>query len=182
MPAATKLKLRKEIIARRESGEQFSRIAGELEMSYATVRNVWHHYRKTGLLSPNYGACAHREIRKDKRIYERAIAYKQEYPSWGAGLIWVELVEEFAEADLPSERTLQRWFHRAGWVSKKPKDKLRDAKVQRGLQAHEVWAMDAKEQMHLLDARDASWLTIADEGSGAILEGIVFPPQTLDKG
>lgn len=180
MPLATAMKYRREIVARREAGAKFTKIAQDLDMSYATVRNVWHHYQKTGVLSPNYSACVHRDIRKDKAQYERAIELKGAHPSWGAGLIWVELAEEFEEETLASERTLQRWFHRAGLVSKKLKDSVRDVKSGRGVQVHEVWAMDAKEEIKLEDGSYASWLTLSDEGSGAMLDSQTFPPQTLE--
>lgn len=40
---------------------------------------------------------------------------------------------------------------------------------------HEVWAVDAKEQMKLHDATGACWLTLTDEASGAILSTRAFP-------
>jgi hypothetical protein len=44
---------------------------------------------------------------------------------------------------------------------------------------HQVWAVDAKEQMRLKDGSAASWLVVTDEGSGAILDAQAFPPQKL---
>lgn len=42
---------------------------------------------------------------------------------------------------------------------------------------HEVWAVDAKERMQLQDGSWASWLTITDESSGAILYCVAFAEQ-----
>jgi hypothetical protein len=151
-----------------------------LDLYYGTVRNIWYHYQRTGHLIPNYEACAQSGVRKGQAIYERAVALKRLHPSWGAGLIWVELADEFRETELPSERTLQRWFHRAGLVEKRLKDRLPDGKVERGSAVHEVWALDAKEQMRLLDGSDASWVAITDEGSGALLQARAFPPQEVE--
>ncbi len=182
MPSATPLKQREEIVAMRQKGASFAHISREMSMSYRTVYNVWQHFEQTGCLEPAYDRCAHRGIRKDPRIYAKAIEFKQAHPRWGAGLIWVELAEHFPENELPSIRTLQRWFHRGGVASQAPADKRPPIHVVRGETAHEVWAMDAKEQMTLADGTKASWLIISDEGSGAILHGDLFPHKPMDSG
>lgn len=182
MPAATSLKIRQEIVQRYQTGETFVSISHDLGVSYGTVRNIWRRYQQTGHLSPNYEACSQSGIRKNQAIYEHATALKAEHPTWGAGLIWVELADEFPEKDLPSERTLQRWFHRAELVEKKQRDQVRDRQVQRGCVVHEVWALDAKEQIQLADGSEVSWIAITDEGSGAMLEAGTFPPQEVESG
>lgn len=180
MPVATAMKERQEIVKRREKGESFAQIAREMQISYATVRNVWQFYQKFQRLEPNYAACAKTEVRKAKAIYEQAIALKAAHPSWGAGLIWVELAEIFEESRLPSERSLQRWFHRAGLAQSLNKTKVARLEFKRGVAAHEVWAMDAKESIQLADGSYVSWLLISDEGSGAVLESSAFPPQEVE--
>jgi putative transposase len=182
MPAAIGLKLRQEIIQRREAGETFAAIARRLEISYGTVRNIWWRYQQSGRLTPNYAACVRTGIRKDEAVYERMIALKRAYPTWGAGLIWVELADEFGEDELPCERTLQRWFHRAGLVERSVKKRVRDMQVQRGRAVHAVWALDAKEQVLLADGSYASWVALTDEGSGAMLEARAFPPEEVECG
>jgi hypothetical protein len=132
-------------------------------------------------LAPNYDACGHRAVRKAAAIYEQAVALKAAHPKWGAGLIRTELADTFAPAQLPSDRTLPRWFKRAG-VQKPPQDRAPRQFVKRGNAAHEVWALDAKEEVQLADGSYVSWLTVVDEGSGAILATMLFPPQTLDEG
>ena len=170
---------REEIVNRRKDGESFAGIARQMGMPYGTVRKIWQHYTKNGELAPAYAGCAQREVRKNKAIYERAIALKRAHPGWGGGLIWVELAEEFDEASLPSERTLQRWFHRGGVAVTKPRDRRRQSTVERGETVHGVWAMDAKEDMRLGDGSRASWLVISDEASGAMLHTALFPRETL---
>ena len=56
----------------------------------------------------------------------------------------------------------------------------RGLRVQRGQKVHQVWAVDAKERMRLVDGSDACWLVVTDEASGAILQAEHFPPETLD--
>jgi hypothetical protein len=119
-------------------------------------------------------------VRKEEAIYHRAVEMKREHPSWGAGLIWVELAEEFDEEALPSQRTLQRWFKRSG-VQQPPSERRPHPFAQRGKRVHEVWAMDAKERMELADGSPASWLTVTDEASGAVLGTVLFPHQTLEQ-
>jgi transposase len=181
MPAAIPVSQRRAIIESRAAGESFVSIAQRLGISYDTVRRIHKRYRATGQLAPNYEACGHREVRKAGAIYEQAIALKAAHPKWGAGLIRTELADGFAETHLPSERTLQRWFKRAG-VQKPPQDRGPRQVVKRGKAAHEVWALDAKEEVQLADGSYVSWLTVVDEGSGAILATVLFPPQTLDEG
>lgn len=175
MPAATPIQQRQEIVNRHQAGQSLAQIAREMQMSEATVRNIWRFFQQHQKLEPNYAACANSEPRKAPAVYQKAIELKRDHPRWGAGLIWVELAEEFAETALPSERTLQRWFHRAGLVKVENKTKVAHSAVKRGEQAHEVWAVDAKEAMRLGNGEAVSWLVISDEGSGAVLETRLFP-------
>lgn len=178
MPAALSIGERRQIVAMYEQGDSFSAIADELKRDYETVRKIYHRYQQSGQLEANYDKCGHQGIRSREAVYQRAIQLKQVHPKWGAGLIWVELAEEFDETDLPSERTLQRWFRGSGVQNPAPEHSPRPFSA-RGKRAHEVWAMDAKEQVKLADGSFVSWLTVTDEGSGAILGAFLFPHQTL---
>lgn len=178
MPAALALSIREEIVKRRQAGETFRRIARELKVSYAATRRMWERFEQEGNLKPHYDRCRPPEVRKAARLHERAVELKQSHPSWGAGLIRLELSEQFPTEELPSERTLQRWFRRAG-VGRTRVDTQPRVRVKRGRDPHEVWAMDAKEQIRLADGRYVSWLTITDEGSGAVLSATLFPHSLL---
>jgi hypothetical protein len=175
MPAALSIRERQVVIEMRERGHSFREIATELKRDYETVRKIYHRYVQSGQIAPR---CKQPGIRGNEAVYQRAIQLKQAHPQWGAGLIWVELAAAFDEAELPSERTLQRWFRRGGVQNPAPERKPRPFAA-RGKRAHEVWAMDAKEQVELADGSFVSWLTMTDEGSGAILDAFLFPPQTL---
>lgn len=179
MPAALSMGERRQIVAMREQGQSFQAIAAELKRDYETVRKIYHRYVQSGQLEASYDKCRQEGIRNNEGVYKRAIEMKQAHPRWGAGLIWVELREEFDESQLPSERTLQRWFRRAGVQKPAPERKPRNF-ARRGKRSHEVWAMDAKEQVELADGSFVSWLTVTDEGSGAMVGAFLFPHQTLD--
>jgi hypothetical protein len=174
MPAALAVSVREEIVRRRNAGETFQQIANELGVSYNASRRIWQQYEREGQIKPHYERCRPPSVRKGQALYEAAVALKQAHRSWGAGLIRLEMTERFAAEQLPSERTLQRWFRRAGVGSQTEVSRPRMA-VNRGRQAHQVWAMDAKEQMRLADGSYASWLTITDEASGAVLSATLFP-------
>ena len=179
MPAAIAVPIRKEIVERRIRGESFRQISREMDMGYDSVRAVWRHWEKHGKLSPNYANCSQPGPRKAPQMTEHALAMKRDHPRWGAKLILIKLAEEFPDETLPSERTLQRWFRRLGLNN--GRDIKKGGKIiERGKEAHEVWAIDAKEKIKLADESKVSWLTITDEGSGAILDATVFPPQTLE--
>lgn len=181
MPVATALSIRREIVQRHQGGEKYKTIANELRLSYGTVRNVWRQFKQQGHVNPAYERCRHTAIRKRQALYEQGIALKRAHPGWGAGLIRVELAEQFETSELPSERTLQRWFRRAGLSGTIPERRAR-TKVQRGQHPHEVWALDAKEEIKLADGSYVSWLTITDEASGAILTAALFPHSTVGHG
>lgn len=180
MPSALPRPVRREIVERREAGESFASIARRMTVSYGAVRNIYRRYVETGELAPAYDRCIHTGVRSDKAVYAAAVEMKADHPSWGAGLIRVELSDGFDEERLPSVRTLQRWFRRAGVQTPKPETAPK-ATVRRGQNVHEVWALDAKEQIPLADGSRVSWLTITDEASGAILSVTLFPHRPLDE-
>ena len=167
---------------RREAGESYASIGRDLALPYITVRKVYQHYQQTGRLEASYDQCRPKGVRSAEAIYQKALEIKSHHSGWGAGLIWVELTELFEASNVPSVQTLQRWFQRGNVNRKTDPDRVQNMAVQRGIGAHEVWALDAKEQIRLGDGSYASWLTISDEGSGAILSVRLFPPQVLGTG
>ena len=180
MPAPLPIKIRREIVERHETGETLRSISEEMKLPYDTVRKIWQHWSKHGKLEPNYTLAKVKGTRKYKAVYELAIQLKGEHPKWGATLILLKLGETLPAAELPSERTLQRWFRQAG-ISRTPKVQRGGAKtVKRGKAVHEVWAVDAKERLRLADGSWASWLVVTDEASGAILYAEAFSPEELD--
>ncbi len=180
MPAPLPNEIRRQIVDRRNAGEQLTVISASLDLSYDTVRRIWRHWRKHGKLSPNYEKARQRGTRQYGAVYDEAIEMKRAHPKWGAQLIRLELQQRNPEAALPAVRTLQTWFQQAG-VNRSSKVKSnRRQHVKRGKAVHEVWAVDAKEQMSLSDGSDVCWLTVTDEASGTILGCETFSPALLD--
>jgi hypothetical protein len=105
---------------------------------------------------------------------------RREHPKWGAGLIRVVLEQKWPQLHIPSERSLQRWFVAEGLNERKMKYLSQNRT--RAQSVHQVWQMDATEQIELGDGNRASWMTIADEKSGAIIATVIFPPGLLGEG
>src|SRR5207244_8187324 len=91
----------------------------------------------------------------------------------------VLLLREHRREAVPAERTLQRWFRRAG-LGPAPKGRRLKTAAPRATRPHEVWQMDAKERVLLHSGEHVSWLRLADECSGAVLGTRVFPPGELE--
>lgn len=176
MPQAIPRPRREAIIALRQEGATLAQIATTLEMRERTVREICRRYRLQGPASveTHYDRCGSTGRRFPTPVWEAAVALKREHPCWGGGLIRLQLGEQFPHEPLPAVRTVQRWFLAAGLV---PARSVRPVSERaRAREAHEVWQIDAKERMRLADGSGTSVLSITDEASGAMVEGIVFSP------
>lgn len=180
MPAPLPVETRRQIVERREGGETLRTISETMNLSYDTVKKICQHWRKHQKLTPNYEQARQTGTRKYQTVYGVAIDLKRSHPRWGGTLIRIQLQEQFPDLKLPSVRTLQRWFRSEGIVRSPKIQQSRGLRVQRGQKVHQVWAVDAKERMRLVDGSDACWLVVTDEASGAILQAEHFPPETLD--
>jgi hypothetical protein len=182
MPRALPLPLREQIIHLHLHGHSLIEVARILHLKERSVRQIWQRYREASAagLSPRYDRCGRPGIRFPAALYAAALAWKRAHPRWGAGFIRVLLAERFPDLALPGERTLQQWFRAAGRspvrAERPPMERDRAREV------HEVWEMDAKEQMRLADGSGTSVLTVTDEASGALLGTEVFPPVSLEAG
>lgn len=156
-------------------------IAQELNLKYRTVRQIWARFRQRGEagLQLRYGQCG-RASPFPAAVQQAALALKREHPRWGGGLIHLQLAAQFAGQPVPQERPLQRWFRQAGLAPARPQPP--PVRRERAQAVHEVWEIDAKEQLRLADGSGASVLTVTDEASGALLGGVVFPPLPLGAG
>jgi transposase len=182
MPRAVALPIREQIIALHQQGMPLTTIAQQLGRSYHTVRQCWQRFAHEGVagLSPHYAQCGSKQPRFSAAVQEAALTLKREHPRWGAGLIRVELEQQFPNTALPSNRSLQRWFVVAGLQPLRSKRPAVVSSRARGV--HEVWELDAKERMRLADRTGTSVLTVTDEASGAWLGALVFPPVSLGAG
>jgi len=179
MPAPLPIEMRRQIVERHEQGESLRSVSAELKLSYSTVKNIWAYWRGNGTLQPNYEQAKQTGTRQYSAVYDMSLQLKRDHPTWGAGLIHLQLEKIYPDQALPSVRTLQRWFRMAG-IGRSPKvQKRKSLAIRRGHTVHEVWAVDAKEKIRLSDGSKASWLTMTDEASGAILHSESFSPRDM---
>lgn len=176
MPQALSQVLRQEIWQQRGKGAEIGAIAEVLGISRRSVTRIL--ARGGRGLKPSYDRCGRngREYREGVRT--AAVALKRAHPGWGAVVIQLELAQEFGKTErLPGERTLQSWFRRAG-VAVRRERKPAETRP-RGQWVHEVWEVDAKEQVTLGDHSRASVLMMVDEASGALVAATSFPPRAI---
>jgi len=177
MPRALSMSIREEIIRLHQQGHELTVIAAELQLSYHSVRQIWRLYRRDGGdgLTPRYHACARASSPGYSAILQQACELKRLHPTWGAGLIRIQLKKEFINQNMPSVRTLQYSFRAAG-VNRPRRPRRPRQSTTPALRVHEVWQVDAVEKAKLADGREASWLAVTDEFSGASLDPELSPP------
>jgi hypothetical protein len=129
---------------------------------------------------PSYARCGQpRACHSD--LYKASVRLRLDNPGWGAGRICVSLPQECPGRDAPAPRLVRRWLAQAG-LAPKPAILRPPEDDRRATEPHQVWQMDACEQIPLGDATRASWLRGFDECSGAVLWTDVFPPRALGQG
>jgi transposase len=181
MPSPIPMPVRQAIFQRYRKGVAVATLAEELELSERTVRHLVRRFAARGqaALTPDYARCAPQTAATAKTMYNKAVEMRRQHPSWGGGLIRVLLHEDLAAC--PSERTLQRWFRRAGLLPAPPGRRPASDEY-RARRPHEVWQMDAAERMLLASGERVSWLRLVDECSGAVVQTTIFPPGLLEFG
>lgn len=180
MPHALPFSQREQIVQRHQQGETLVAIAQSLKVKYRTARQWWRRFREEGEagLKTRYDHCGPARPRTAPAVHHAALAMKREHPTWGAGLIRLELQKQFPDERLPKERAIQRWFRAAGLQPRRAQGP--PVARQRAQEPHAVWEIDAKEQMSLADGSPTSVLTVTDEASGALLGVTPFPPVSLE--
>jgi len=179
MPCALPMDVRLCIIELKNKGNSLQSIITELHLCYATVQRLWKRYKAAGTsgLTPHYNRCgpAAGVPRCAPLIYRSALWLKRCHPDWGAALIRVSVQDRYKDKAVPSERTLQRWFKARHLYRAKSRFPLLPS-PSAAHQVHDSWQIDAKEKLHLGSGQKASYLSVVDEHSGALLKAAVFPP------
>lgn len=177
MGQAKSLDERQKAISLRTAGRTYAQIAEELQMGLGTVKNLWKRYLSEGNsgLLPLYSHCGRPVEPNDEISFRLVRLIKHLHPSWGVPLILLKLSEKFPHIRLRSARQCQRrLFKHSG---KLPPPILPPPIVfDRARIAHDVWQIDAKERFSLLNGEEVCYLTISDEGTGALLGTQAFPP------
>ena len=182
MPRPIAVPIRRAMLRRWQRGQSAVRLAESFGLAPRTVRHLVRRFQRQGeaALAPSYHPPRPAKA-KTQQLMQAVLHLRQQHPTWGAGLIRVWLRQQSPQRCLPVERTMQRWFQHAG-LSPAPRGRRPSSAAQRASRPHEVWQMDAKEQVKLGSGSRVSWLRIADECSGAVLYSAVFPPGRLEPG
>ena len=175
MGRAIEMGMREQLITLKQQGESLLTISEKLGLSLNTVRKLSARLSQEGNLQVHYQNCGAKQPRSDAAVVRAARWLKRLHPLWGAPLIHLTLSKRYSKEKLAGIRTLQRWFR--CWQLVKPPQQLHLPCVGRSLAPHNIWQVDAKENLTLLNGTPACYLSITDEHSGAALAALVFPPQ-----
>lgn len=152
-------------------------VSKELGLPERTVRRLFRRFEMDGKggVQPAYDHCGKNQSRRVRDdLVEEARQIRKEHPTWGAPLILVMMKQKRKRWRLPSSRTLQRWFQKEV-LPPAPPGRRPETSDDRAQCPHEVWQMDASEEIALRTGRLISWLRIVDEFTGTVLETVVFP-------
>ena len=182
MPGPIPVKVRQAIFRRSEKGHSASEIAAHCHLPERTIRHLLQQFREQGseAAQTHYRRGPQRSARQ-RALREQVVSLRREHPTWGSELLRLLLQEDRLRRDIPSARTLRRWLQGAG-CKPAPRGRRPTAERERARYAHEVWQIDAAEEIALKGDRWASWLRIVDEYTGAVLGTWVFPPPPLEFG
>jgi hypothetical protein len=174
MPRAVAIPVRQTILRRSQAGQSASAIAEEMGLPGRTVRHLIRRLsHDPEALRPSY------RTPPPAPLLQQALDYRRAHPTWGAPLIRLHLLRDRAQLpqpaqpEVPSARTLQRWFATAGLGGASPGRKPQPRRG-RADGPHQVWQMDAADQVALGSGLKVSWLRLVDECSGAFLLTRVF--------
>lgn len=177
MGQAKSLETRHKVVSMRNHGHTYSQIAETLDLGLGTVKNLCKRYScagDSGLL-PLYHRCGRRISRNDEVSFRLVRLIRHLHPGWGVPLILLKISEKFPRIPLRSARQYQRRLLK-GSGKLPPAILPRPIPMDRARTAHEVWQIDAKERFSLAHGQEACYLTISDEGTGALLGTQSFPP------
>jgi len=181
MPRPIPVPMRQAMFRLWQKGYGTRQIAESLGLPCSAVRRLLQRFRVHGMdgIPPDYWHPSVPEAAPSDLV-ETAVSLRREHPTWGAGLIRVQLLLEAPGRPVPSERTLQRWFVRAD-LSPAPAGRPPRTHLDRAASPHETWQMYAIEHIRIRTREEVSWLRLIDECSGAVLWTAVFPPSGLGR-
>lgn len=174
MGRAIEMGKRDQLIALKNQGYSLCAISEQLQLPYATVHNLSARLHKQGNLLVGYRNCGPKKPSSESLLLRAALWLRRLHSGWGAPLIRLLLSRRYGNERTPSARTLQRWFRQRHLT--KPLQRAAQPKIGSSKAPHNIWQVDAKENLTLKDGSRACYLTITDEHSGAGLEALVFPP------
>ena len=174
MPRAVPESVRQALWQAHRQGLGTTALAHRFALPARTVRHLLRQARLTQgpLPSPAYRTAA-AGPKSSQELVGQVRRCRELHPGWGTDWIRVVLADLNPGVALPSGRTLRRWLEQAG-LSPAPAG-CRPEGPPRPDAVHEGWQLDAADQMPLATGQPVSWLRIAEECSGAVLDTAVFP-------
>jgi hypothetical protein len=175
MGRALEIGQREQLIDLKKQGNSLWAISEQLHIPYGTVCTLSARLHREGNLEVHYANCGPKQPTSDAVVFRAALWLKRHHPGWGAPYIHLLLQERYGPERTVAVRTLQTWFRKK--ELNKPRPRLAQPRIGEAKAPHNIWQVDAKENLILKDGSPACYLTITDEHSGAGLEALVFPPQ-----
>lgn len=178
MGQAKSIAVRQQIIQMKQSGQTHAQVAASLQIGVGTVQNILNRYKAGGApaLSVSYDRCGRRVGHEDEVAFRLVRFVKHLHPDWGVPLIRLKVSEKYPKLRLRSVRHYQRRLFSSSGKLPAPilpppitTDKSRIA--------HDTWQIDAKERFFVQNGEEVCYLTIVDEGTGALLGTKAFPPR-----
>jgi transposase len=174
MGKAIALPLRQRIVELKQQGHSLQAISQQLDLRLAAVRLIWSRFKQLGQpgLLTRFDQCGPQPPFLTNPVFRAARWLRHRHPQWGSPLIQTLLHKRYGQ-DVPSIRTLNRWYKQAGLTP--ARSKPNPVVIGRAKAVHNIWQVDAKEHVVLGNAQPSCYLTITDEHSGAWLTSLVFP-------
>lgn len=145
-------------------------------VSRQTAYKFLHRFRREGLAglrerSRRPSTCCSAAAR---RWRQRLLRLRRTHSSWGARKLRWLLQQRFGRAQLPGERTLQRWLQAAGLSRRRTRRRRRararpQVRATRARTSNHVWTIDLKGWFRTGDGRKVEPLTIRDLYSRYVL-------------
>jgi hypothetical protein len=176
MPQPVSMAVRQSIIDRYLKDEKICVIAQDLEVSRGTVYALINRHKSQGDegLKTSYAPCGKKPPSEQEFIYRAVRMMRHYHPKWGAEKIRAEITLLRPQLELPHCRTFNRWFHKTGQLDIALKSSLPKEQAKLAKRLHEIWQVDAKEEMKIANGTKQCWLNITDEFSGTVISPPVF--------
>lgn len=176
MPIAKSMALRQSIVACYKKGEKISTLSVKFSVSRKAIYSYINREKEFGEkgLIPNYQNCGKVRPTSSEFIFRAVRCLRCWHPSWGAEKIHAEIHQMRPDLKLPHHRTFNRWFHWNNQLEVQPKSKMPKTTSKQANALHEIWQIDAKEEMRISNGTKHCWLNITDEYSGASIAPCVF--------
>ena len=150
-------------------------IAQSTQVPLRTVHSLIRRFREQGEdgIATSYCTEGSKLSPQRKKLRQAAEHLRREHAGWGSTIIHIMLGKQPGGEHLPTPRTIRRWLAESG-LGPAPRGQKPAGKSSRAAQAHDVWQMDASEDIKLGNGQRVSWLRITDEHTGAVLTTFVF--------